>query len=1038
VATATILSRSEGRLQPQDLEAETSVLGAILLDQAAITRVLDFLNPDDFYRENNGQIYRAALNLFREGEPIDNVTLASELEKLGVLERIGGRAHLALLQEAVPTAANVEHYARIVKDKAYKRRLIVAGSHVTGLGFDDSLDAEEAVNQAQAHVYAISDDKVGTGMERIYDLLKPAMDRIDAQMASGGGVVGIATGFHDIDRLTNGFKPSDLIVVAGRPSMGKCVRGDTLIVDPGSGARLNVEEAVRRRLPTVMGVDGAGLVRSTPVAAWVDSGVQPCYRLATRSGRSIEVTHHHPFLTPRGWEPLHDIRVGAQVAIARSLPCFGRDGSAGLDRARNLGREVVAAGVRAPAAVWTWDRDHLREFVLGVTSGAREDRASGGLAVKSRELASDIQHALTRFGVVSQLADGAAGRWHLVVMEKMSVESVEGVPAGSRSGRQGVVRASGQAPPMAFARGDSPDLFWDEVVSVEPTGEHHVYDLTVPDGANFIAADMVVHNTSFALNVGLHAAVEHKKPVAIFSLEMSKEQLVERMLCEQARIDAQRLHRGMLSDVEYERLAGALGPLGDAPIFIDDSPTLDDLTMRLKARQAKSREGIEMIVLDYLQLMHGRSGGDDHNRVQEVSAISRGLKAIARELRIPVLAISQLSRAPEARPDKRPILSDLRESGCMPASTRLLRADDNQEVTLGDLVLTQQQPLVWSLDKNWRLVPRRLLNAFPSGIKPVYRLRLASGYEVDATANHQFRAVDAWKRLDELAVGACIAVPRRLPASAEHHRWDEDELVLLAHLLGDGSLGPGIKYATGVDALDQHGLWGRRAPDKFVPEALYSLPTDQVGLFLRHLWATEGSITLCRNGKGPVVRIYYASVSKALVEGVRRLLLRLDVRGRVSCFRKDVTGAEDMMRFLAIVGSHGERGDIAPDCTEVLSSQKPNPNAALATSDVFWDEVVEISPLGDMPTFDATVEETHNFVANGVIAHNSIEQDADLVMFLYRDEYYNGPKSEKPGIAEVLIAKHRNGPTGSVELAFRRELTRFENLEKRHVKPEPD
>ena len=975
MATATILSRSEGRLQPQDLEAETSVLGAILLDQAAITRVLDFLNPDDFYRENNGQIYRAALNLFREGEPIDNVTLASELEKLGVLERIGGRAHLALLQEAVPTAANVEHYARIVKDKAYKRRLIVAGSHVTGLGFDDSLDAEEAVNQAQAHVYAISDDKVGTGMERIYDLLKPAMDRIDAQMASGGGVVGIATGFHDIDRLTNGFKPSDLIVVAGRPSMGKCVRGDTLIVDPGSGARLNVEEAVRQRLPTVMGVDGAGLVRSTPVAAWVDSGVQPCYRLATRSGRSIEVTHHHPFLTPRGWEPLHDIPVGTQVAIARSLPCFGRDGSAGLDRARNLGREVVAAGVRAPAAVWTWDRDHLREFVLGVTSGAREDRASGGLAVKSRELASDIQHALTRFGVVSQLSDGAAGRWHLVVMEKMSVESVEG-SAGSRSGRQRVVRASGPAPAMAFAWEDSPHLFWDEVVSVEPTGEHHVYDLTVPDGANFIAADMVVHNTSFALNVGLHAAVEHKKPVAIFSLEMSKEQLVERMLCEQARIDAQRLHRGMLSDVEYERLAGALGPLGDAPIFIDDSPTLDDLTLRLKARQAKSREGIEMIVLDYLQLMHGRSGGDDHNRVQEVSAISRGLKAIARELRIPVLAISQLSRAPEARPDKRPILSDLRESGCMPASTRLLRADDNQEVTLGDLVLTQQQPLVWSLDKNWRLVPRRLLKAFPSGIKPVYRLRLASGYKVDATANHQFRAVDAWKRLDELAVGACIAVPRRLPASAEHQRWDEDEVVLLAHLLGDGSLGPGIKYATGVDAL-----------------------------------------------------------------------LRLDMRGRVSCFRKDgyrdgwrvdVTGAEDMMRFLAIVGSDGERGDIAPDCTEVLSRQKPNPNAALATSDVFWDEVVEISPLGDMPTFDATVEETHNFVANGVIAHNSIEQDADLVMFLYRDEYYNGPKSEKPGIAEVLIAKHRNGPTGSVELAFRRELTRFENLEKRHVKPEPD
>jgi replicative DNA helicase len=169
--------------------------------------------------------------------------------------------------------------------------------------------------------------------------------------------------------------------------------------------------------------------------------------------------------------------------------------------------------------------------------------------------------------------------------------------------------------------------------------------------------------TSFVLNVALNAAVEQRKPVAVFSLEMSKEQLVERMLCEQARIDAQRLHRGMLSDVEYERLAGALGPLGDAPIYIDDSPTLDDLTLRLKARQARAREGVEMIVLDYLQLMHGRNRSDDSNRVQEVSAISRGLKSIARELKIPVIAISQLSRAPEARPDKRPILSDLRESG---------------------------------------------------------------------------------------------------------------------------------------------------------------------------------------------------------------------------------------------------------------------------------------------------------------------------------------------------------------------------------------
>ncbi len=208
----------------------------------------------------------------------------------------------------------------------------------------------------------------------------------------------------------------------------------------------------------------------------------------------------------------------------------------------------------------------------------------------------------------------------------------------------------------------SDQIYWDEVVSIVATGEHQVYDLTVPETSNFIAQDILVHNTSWVLNVGLHAALHASKSIAIFSLEMSKEQLTERLLTEQAQIDAQRMHRGLLTEAEFDRVSNALGPLGEAAIYIDDTPVMDELTLQLKARQAKMRHGIDMILIDYLQLMHGRSRGDD-NRVQEVSAISRALKGLARELRIPVIAISQLSRAPEQRPDKRPILSDLRESG---------------------------------------------------------------------------------------------------------------------------------------------------------------------------------------------------------------------------------------------------------------------------------------------------------------------------------------------------------------------------------------
>lgn len=878
MATAPPLQgRAEGRVPPHDLDAENSVLGAILLDPTAITRVLEFLRSEDFYRENNGQIYRAAVALFQAGEPIDNVTLAASLERLGVLERVGGRAQLALLAEAVPTAANIEYYARIVKSKAIKRKLIQAGGEVAAVGFDESVDADDALNRAEKAVFDVAEDRVSSAMSRLYELLRPAMDRIDAQMTSGNAVIGVPSGFYDLDNLTSGFKASDLIVVAGRPAMGKCLTAGTLIDDPVSGARLTIEEFVARRLPLVWGVSEEGRVRPTAVGDWVDSGVQETYRVRTRTGRHVEVTGHHPFLTVLGWQPLHDLRVGDKVAVPRVVPGFGQDDSLALDQVRllayyiaeggltrsspafsntdpeilddfrsilahrfpdlvlrqdgrctyiatqgrrpkpgdgSLGAEIrrcrttlglkqadlasIAAVSKAtvslietghylprrrvltsihkalgapesispdayahsnplrvwlhelglwgkgaaeksfPALVWQWDRPRLREFLRALISCDGTIYAIGGyprieFAVASRGLAEDVQHALTRFGIVAKLWRKTARCWRLEITEPLSVmtfqreigwigekanrfASLVPIPDGGRNrpGNVGqlpaaiwpvlrvaakqkgmhlsaVAVASGewgagvrgynlhssrgvtQSRLAAFAevlddsnlrRLSSPDLYWDELVSVEHIERQQVYDLTVPDGANFVAQDVVVHNTSFMLNLTLHAAVERQVPVAVFSLEMSKEQLVERLLCQQARIDSQRMHKGMLSEAEYERLVMAIGPLENAPIFIDDSPVLDELSLLLKARQAKLREGIGMIVLDYLQLMTGRGGrGDDFNRVQEVSSISRSLKALARELHVPLIAISQLSRAPEARPNKRPMLSDLRESG---------------------------------------------------------------------------------------------------------------------------------------------------------------------------------------------------------------------------------------------------------------------------------------------------------------------------------------------------------------------------------------
>jgi replicative DNA helicase len=795
---ATTIPLSPGRVPPHDLDAEMSVIGSVLLDPLSVAKVLQFLHPEDFYRENNGQIYRAALDLFAAGEPIDNVTLAAQLQTMGLLDRVGGRAQLASMQGAVPTAANIEYYGRIVKEKAYKRRLISAGSNIAGYGYDDSIEAEEAINQAQSLVFGVADDRDQRELMRLYDLLGPAMERISLQMESGQGIVGIPTGFHDLDRMTGGFKDSDLIIVAGRPAMGKCARANTLIDDPDTGARITLEDCIRRRVPHVLGFTSAGRVAPQDIAEWVDSGIKPCFKVTTRTGRSVEVTGHHPFLTVRGWQPLHDIVVGDSIAVPRAVPCFGTDDSLAIDMTRLLGYFIAEGGIsigtpsitnadseivddyvgsvvnnfpqarirrqgiayfasgkqgrknnpvrewlkslglwgktaehkRFPDAVWRWDKQRLAEFVKAVMSCDGTIYSMGGyprieFAVASEGLAQDMHHAFARFGILAKLWKKKDRCWRVEITEPASVDLYQrnigwigeksrrfAVSSTYRRGNLGLlpkeiwkeIRAAAEMRGLTLSavatragergageRGFNPhtsrgisqgrlanyadvlrdralaqlassQIYWDEVVSIEATGEHQVYDLAVPETHNFIAQDILVHNTSLALNIALHSALEANKSVAIFSLEMSKEQLTERLLTEQAQIDAQRMHRGLLTEAEFDRVSNALGPLGEAKIYIDDTPVMDELSLQLKARQAKMRHGIDMILIDYLQLMHGRARGDD-NRVQEVSSISRSLKGLARELRIPVIAISQLSRAPEQRPDKRPILSDLRESG---------------------------------------------------------------------------------------------------------------------------------------------------------------------------------------------------------------------------------------------------------------------------------------------------------------------------------------------------------------------------------------
>ena len=380
---------SAAPVPPQNLEAEESVLGAMMLSPGAIGAVSEALTAADFYRESHGTIYRAALELYGHGEPVDAITLADKLEERGELENVGGRVRVHELAALVPATANAAHYARIVRDMSMLRGLIGAGGEIQRLGWERPGETAELVDRAEQIVFDLAQERVTTEFSHIESLLKEGFERITALYEAGSELTGVPSGFRDLDKLTAGFQPGNLIIVAARPSMGK---------------------------------------------------------------------------------------------------------------------------------------------------------------------------------------------------------------------------------------------------------------------------------SAFALCMASNLAVRNDTPVALFTLEMSKSEVTQRLMCSEAKVESNRLRTGKLLPDDWPRLTAACDKLAKAPIYVDDTASVTMMEIRSKCRRLKSREpNLGLIVVDYLQLM--TSGGTAENRVQEVSQISRALKILARDLDVPIVALSQLSRAVEQRHDKRPILSDLRESG---------------------------------------------------------------------------------------------------------------------------------------------------------------------------------------------------------------------------------------------------------------------------------------------------------------------------------------------------------------------------------------
>jgi len=638
-----------------------------------------------------------------------------------------------------------------------------------------------------------------------------------------------------------------------------------------------------------------------------------------------------------------------------------------------------------------------------------------------------------------------------------------------------------------------------------------------------LAARPSVGKTSLGLAIAFNFA-KRGHPTLLFSLEMDAKQIVSRFLAMNSRSDLLALRTGNVFDTE------AASALAGLPILIDDTPGISIMELRTKARRASVNDRLEVIIVDYIQLM--RTDGSDENRVQEISTITRNLKSLARELNVVVIGLSQLSRA-AGDSGVEPKLSTLRE--CVTGDTIVCLADGSR-VPIREL--SGREPEVLAV-RDGRIVTAKSDLVWSVGARPVLRVKLASGRRIHATAEHQLHAFGEWKRVKELKVGDRLALARYIPEPASTTSWPDLRLALLGQLIGDGSYlsGRSLRYTTssienseivakaavaefaatvaccmridgwhqlwisgngnrwhpaGVNQwLRDLGIFGQRSYEKRVPRAVFSLRNRDLAILLRHLWATDGCIDTS-DGRGSV---YYATNSVGLAADVAALLLRFGIVARTVttsddkyglAYQVNVSGVTDQLLFLNAIGTFGPRVEPGIELRVALEGIVGNTNvdtiprevfekvrermrargvttramAALrgtsyggtshfqfapsrtivadyarllednelldiATSDLFWDRVIAIEPLGEEEVFDLTVPGPASWLADGIVSHNSgaLEQDADIVLMLWRDKEDTPPGA--PRLIHGSVAKNRNGPTGTFSLLFASEQARF-------------
>jgi replicative DNA helicase len=697
---------------PQDLPAEQSVLGGMMLSKDAIADVVEVLRPGDFYRPAHQNVYDCILDLYSRGEPADPITVAAELERRSELRRIGGAPYLHTLIATVPTAANASYYAEIVAEKAVLRRLVEAGTRIVQLGYagQDGSDINEIVDRAQSAIYEVTERRTTEDYVALEELLQPTMDEIDAIASRGGSSLGVPTGFADFDELTNGLHPGQMIIVAARPGVGKALSLDTPLPTPAGWTTMG-EVAVGDQL-----IDASG--RPTAVVAATDvMRDRPCYEVEFSDGTVIVADAEHQWLTETRASRL-GLKRSPQIRTTRELAatvrCDTAEGRANHSvsntRALDLperelplppyvlgawlgdghaagtvltiedpeiacfiegeGVDAVPAGGGAyrlrpvatvlddhhiPAQYQRGAESQRRALLSGLldSSGAVESDGSVSIDVPSRRLAADIYELIVGLGYECSLGtdvvDGSTS-YVLIFTTHDRVFRLERKHLLHKELAAGLL----EPPRQRY------------IVDVRPVASVPVRCVEVDNADHlYLAGRSMVptHNSTLGLDWARSASIKHGMSSVIFSLEMSRTEIVMRMLSAEAKIRLADMRGGRMNDDDWTRLARRMSEISEAPLFVDDSPNMTMMEIRAKARRLKQRHDLKLIVLDYMQLM--TSGKKVESRQQEVSEFSRSLKLLAKELEVPVVAMSQLNRGPEQRTDKRPMLADLRESGSL-------------------------------------------------------------------------------------------------------------------------------------------------------------------------------------------------------------------------------------------------------------------------------------------------------------------------------------------------------------------------------------